>query len=77
MIDARDEAAALHITDAAIDGFLNETPVFREEMNRLSGVCSKFPLPVAKALQSVELIDKAVSLAQSVSKRLKLGGRNP
>jgi hypothetical protein len=72
MTDPRDEATALHFTDIAVDGFLNEVPVWRAEMNRLSGLCSKFPLPTAKALQSVELIDKAVSLAQSVSKRLKL-----
>jgi hypothetical protein len=72
MTDASDEAAVLHITDIAVDGFLNaDTPLIRGEMNRLSGLCSRFPLPVAKALQSVELIDKAVSLAQSVSKRLK------
>jgi hypothetical protein len=72
MTDARDEATALHMTDIALDEFLNSAPTIRAEINRLSGVCSKFPLPVAKALQSVELIDKAVSLAQSVSKRLKL-----
>jgi hypothetical protein len=75
MTDARDEATALDVTGIAVNEFLTDVPPIRTEMNRLSGLCSRFPLPVAKALQSVELIDKAVSLAQSVSKRLKLGAR--
>lgn len=74
MTDARDEATALHITDTAVDEFLTDIPPIRAEMNRLSGLFSRFPLPVAKALQSVGLIDKAVSLAQSVSRRLKVVG---
>jgi hypothetical protein len=53
MTDARDEATALNITGVAVDEFLSEVPPMRAEINRLSGVCSKFPLPVAKALKLV------------------------
>jgi hypothetical protein len=74
MTDARDEATALHITDIAVDEFLTDVPPIRSEMNRLSGLCSRFPLPVAKALQSVELIDRAIALSNSVSRRLKVVG---
>jgi hypothetical protein len=74
MTDARDEVTALHITDIAVDEFLTDVPPIRAEMNRLSGLCSRFPLPVAKALQSVELIDRALALSNSVSRRLKVVG---
>ncbi len=73
MTALRDEATALHITDIAVDRFLKiDAPATRAEMTRLSGLCSRYSLPVAKALRAVELIDKAVSLAQSVSKRIKV-----
>jgi hypothetical protein len=74
MADVRDETTALHITDIAVDEFLTDVPPIRVEMNRLSGLCSRFPLPVAKALQSVEVIDRAMALATSISRRLKLVG---
>jgi hypothetical protein len=74
MTDARDEATSLHITGIAVDEFLTDIPPIRAEMNRLSGLCSRFPLPVAKALQSVELIDRAIALSNSVSRRLKTVG---
>ncbi len=73
MTAARDEATALHITDIAVDRFLKiDAPATRAQMNRLSSLCSRYSLPATKALRSVELIDKSVSLAQSVSKRVKV-----
>ncbi len=73
MTAARDEATALHITDIAVDRFLKiDAPATRAQINRLSSLCSRYSLPAAKALRSVELIDKSVSLAQSVSKRVKV-----
>lgn len=71
MVNVDDEAAVLEITKLSINEFLFEAQAAREEMNRLSGVCSKFPLPVAKALRSIELIDSTMPLVKSVSKRFQ------
>jgi hypothetical protein len=72
MVDTSDETSVLEITKIATDQFLTtDAPAVREQMNRLSGICSQFPLPVAKALQSVGLIDQATTLVKSVSKRLQ------
>ena len=70
MTDTGDEVTVLNVTKIEIDQFLTEAPDIRAEMNRLSGVCSRFPLPVAKALQSIGLIDQAIALVKSISQRL-------
>jgi hypothetical protein len=72
MVDARDQLAVLQVTKAATNEFLTEAPSIRVEINRLmSDVCSKSPVPNAKALQVVDLIDRAMMLVKSVSERLK------
>jgi hypothetical protein len=70
VVNASDEALVLSITKVTTDEFMGEVPDMRTELNRLSGVCSKYPLAVAKALQSIELIDRAMTLVKSISKRL-------
>jgi hypothetical protein len=70
MADPDDEASVLKMTRLATDQLLGEGQIARSEINHLSGVCSRLPLAVAKALQSIELIDRATTFANSISKRL-------
>jgi hypothetical protein len=63
---ASNETGVLEPIKIAVDGMITEFKTVRGHLNQLSGQCSRFPLPVAKAQQALQLLDRANSIAKRV-----------
>jgi hypothetical protein len=70
MRDELDEAKVKEVTKIATEAILTEFKTIREWVNHSSGVCSKYPLAVAKAQQTLQILDRVSSFVRSISGRL-------
>ena len=68
-ISEADEENIKETMKIATDGMVTEFKTLRGGLNRALGVCSKYPLPIAKAQQALQILDRANSLVKSISSR--------
>jgi hypothetical protein len=70
IIDPDKEWRAVQTGRIFVDYVLNRLDGMRSSINRLAGQCSRFPVPVAKSQQLLQLVHRSETVVKSIVSRL-------